>query len=458
MKQHLALNFLMSKAWALDQAMLEVMGGLAARDLADLDLSTLPGLADHLGPVALEGKGGRAVSPGMEIRDGGVALVHVNGVISRYATMFHAICGGTSTQMLAKDFNAAMDNPAVRSVVLYINSPGGEADGIHELAEMIYQARGRKPIVAYIGGAGCSAAFWVATAADEVVIDATARLGSIGTVMTFRTRKKSDTDQTEVLEIVSSQSPNKRLDPASEEGRKAYQSELDNLADIFIDRVARNMGVSRETVLNDFGKGGVLIGQRAVDVGMAHRLGSLEGVISELKQGKRNTMSKENKTGAAGESGQVLVLGLPGVSAGAMAADVIAAITAERPDVIEAIKAEQVPALALDHAEEIAKACADAGIPALSASLLTGGLTKASADERITQAKALKDTLSAAGLSASFDSLLACINDPIKMVGQAIHEVQASADESGTGSRVIRESAEQKGPELNAKDIYKNRR
>jgi capsid assembly protease len=44
------------------------------------------------------------------------------------------------------------------------------------------------------------------------------------------------------------------------------------------------------------------------------------------------------------------------------------------------------------------------------------------------------------------------------MVGQAIHEVQASADESGTGSRVIRESAEQKGPELNAKDIYKNRR
>lgn len=49
---------------------------------------------------------------------------------------------------------------------------------------------------------------------------------------------------------------------------------------------------------------------------------------------------------------------------------------------IEAIKAEQVPALALDHAAEIAKACADAGIPALSASL-TGGLTKAAADERI---------------------------------------------------------------------------
>lgn len=458
MKQHLALKFLMSKAWALDQSILTVMGGLAARDITELDLSMLPGLADHLGPVALEGKDGRAVSPSMELREGGVALVHVNGVISRYATMFHAICGGTSTQMLAKDFNAAMDNPAVRSVVLYIDSPGGEADGIHELAEMIYQARGRKPIIAYVGGSGCSAAFWVATAADEVVIDATARIGSIGTVASFTTRKKSADDKTEVIEIVSSQSPDKRLDPASEEGRKAYQSHMDNLADIFIDRVARNMNVSRETVMNDFGKGGVLIGQRAVDVGMAHRLGSLEGVISELKQGKRNTMSKENKTGAAGESGKVLALGLPGVGAGAMAADVIAAITAERPDVIEAIKAEQVPAMALDHAAEIAKACADAGIPALSASLLTGGLTKASADERITQAKALKDTLSAAGLSASFDSLLACINDPIKMVGQAIHEAQASADEGGTGSRVIREGAEQNGPELNAKDIYKNRR
>lgn len=456
MKQHLALNFLMSKAWAVDQNLLQVMGELAARDLEEFDLSDLSGLTEKVAPEALEGKGGRAVSQGMEIREGGVALIHVNGVISRYASMFQAICGGTATQMVARDFTKALERSDVRSIVLYVDSPGGEADGIHELAEMIYQARGQKPIVAYVGGAGCSAAYWIATAADEVVIDATARVGSIGTVMTIRRRKKSEEDDTEVLEIVSSQSPNKRLDPGSEEGRKVYQSELDQMADIFIDRVARNMNVSRDTVLNEFGRGGVLIGQKAVDKGMANRLGSLEGVISELKKGKRNAMTTEKKPSASQSGGQDAVIALP-AAAEMSASDVVAAITAERPDVIEAIKGPS-PALALDHAADVAQACAEAGIPALSAGLLKPGITKAEADSRIEAAAGLKDALSAAGLAASFDTLIGCIDDPIKLVGQAIHEAQASHDEGGSGQRQVVDKTGTEEAEIKASDIYAKRR
>jgi ClpP class serine protease len=50
-----------------------------------------------------------------------------------------------------------------------IDSPGGEVNGANELAQAIYDARGKKPIVAYVGGAGASAAYWVASAADRVV-------------------------------------------------------------------------------------------------------------------------------------------------------------------------------------------------------------------------------------------------------------------------------------------------
>ncbi len=88
--------------------------------------------------------------------------------------------------------------------------------------------------------------------------------------------------QNENIEFVSSQSPKKRLDPASSAGRSECQKHLDALAGVFIDRVARNMKVSRTTVLNDFGRGGVLMGKAAVKNKMAHKLGSFEGVIKQL--------------------------------------------------------------------------------------------------------------------------------------------------------------------------------
>ncbi|NSM26767.1 hypothetical protein HT094_21955 [Shewanella sp. ZOR0012] len=126
MKKNLALDFLMSRPWALDQGYLDIMTGLSARDLDNLDLSSLKLSANQVAEsvaTALEGKSGRAVTRGMEIR-GDVAIIHVNGVISRYAGMFDDICGGTSTQNLAKDWTAATERHDVNSIVLYIDSPG----------------------------------------------------------------------------------------------------------------------------------------------------------------------------------------------------------------------------------------------------------------------------------------------------------------------------------------------
>tara|TARA_R110002033_G_scaffold171199_1_gene218060 strand:+ start:28156 stop:29535 length:1380 start_codon:yes stop_codon:yes gene_type:complete len=459
MNKNLALDFLMSRPWALEQGYLDIMTGLSARDLDNLDLSSLKLSANQVAEgvaTALEGKSGRAVTRGMEIR-GDVAIIHVNGVISRYAGMFDDICGGTSTQNLAKDWTAATERHDVNSIVLYIDSPGGHADGIHEFAEMVYQGRGDKHVVAYVGGSACSAAYWIASAADEVVIDATGRAGSIGTVLNIRRRKATDSDPIETLEIVSSQSPNKRLDPFEKEGRDAYQSEMDQLADVFIDRVSRNMNVDRDTVLNDFGKGGVLVGQLAVDKGMAHRLGSLEGVVSELQNRKRKPMSKESKgPSAKGTTGaSVIALNLPGAEA-ASVEQIVAAITAERPDVIAAL----VPApevTALESAEAIAAACASAGIPAMSASLLKPGVTKAAAEQQIKAATELKDTLAAAGLSASFDSLVSHVSDPVKLAGLVAHEIQAQGDESGNSSRQVIGDGGKTKASLNTKQIYANR-
>ena len=182
--------------------------------------------------------------------------------------------------MLATDIQTALDDPQIKAIALNADSPGGEATGINELAEMIYQARGTKPIKAYVGGQAASAMYWIASAADEVIVDDTAQLGSVGVVLSLR--KREDRPGEKSYEIVSSNAPNKRPDMETEAGRAQLQTRTDELASVFLDKVARNRNIPREEVNDRFRQGGIATGALAVEAGMADRLGSLESLIAEL--------------------------------------------------------------------------------------------------------------------------------------------------------------------------------
>jgi ClpP class serine protease len=194
---------------------------------------------------------------------------------------FTQISGAVSTEVLATDIQAAIDNPAVRAIVLDVDSPGGAAAGINELANVIFESRGKKPIVARVGGTGASAAYWLGAAADRLYVDATGLVGSIGVVATFLdSSKRDEASGVRQVEIVSSQSPDKRLDVVTEDGRAKVQATVDSLAQVFIDRVATFRGVTSRHVIENFGRGGLVVGAAAVAAGMADALGSLESVIA----------------------------------------------------------------------------------------------------------------------------------------------------------------------------------
>jgi ClpP class serine protease len=211
---------------------------------------------------------------------GSTAIIPVNGPLLRHANLFTMISGATSYDLLARDFQAALDNPAIESILLNIDSPGGDVNGLSELAAMVYAARDKKKVVAYVGGTGASAAYWLASSASEIVISDTSMLGSIGTVFTL---EKRDTPQgVQRFEIVSSQSPKKRPDITTDAGRSQIQQWADDLSAVFVETVARNRGVTVEKVLSEFGQGDMLVGARAISAGLADRIGSFEGVIAEL--------------------------------------------------------------------------------------------------------------------------------------------------------------------------------
>lgn len=214
---------------------------------------------------------------------GATAIIPILGPIFPRANLITEFSGATSLETLSRDLQVAIENQDISSIILDIDSPGGVAAGIDDMAEMIGAAD--KPITAFVGGVGASAAFWLSVAASEIVIARSAIVGSIGVVMGTQVQEHPDRDGFRDIEIVSSNAENKRPDPTSEEGLAEIRQILDAIESNFVEDVARFRGVSVETVLSDFGRGGVSVGAAAVAAGMADRIGTFEGVLADLAAG-----------------------------------------------------------------------------------------------------------------------------------------------------------------------------
>lgn len=262
-------NQLAREPWAITETAMQTILSVAARE--------------NESPEAVASKLGRELQNTYNATErDGVAILPVTGPLFRYANIFTSISGATSYELIAKDFRVALDNPQIKAIILDIDSPGGEVNGVSELSSMIYEARGTKPIIAYASGDAASGAYWIASAADEIIVSETSALGSIGVVGMYR----ADDENNKTIEIVSSQSPHKRLDVSSDEGRIRLQTRIDSMADVFIRSIARHRNIDPQNVLSDYGGGDVMIGQNAVLAGLADRIGSLDNLIQELSATK----------------------------------------------------------------------------------------------------------------------------------------------------------------------------
>ncbi|MDD4556495.1 MAG: S49 family peptidase [Alphaproteobacteria bacterium] len=213
---------------------------------------------------------------------GGVAVIPVHGVITPRLDLFTILFGGTALDCLARDIQTALDDTEVHAILLDIDSPGGVAVGPAEMAEIINHAKGIKPVWSYAGRNCCSAAYWLAAATDKILCHKSALLGSIGVVSTIPVQETADADGYKMIEVISTNAKNKRPDPRTPEGLDTIRAELDALETEFIKSVAAYRKLPEDTIKSDFGQGGVLIGNKAVTVGMADALATYEGALAQL--------------------------------------------------------------------------------------------------------------------------------------------------------------------------------
>lgn len=318
-KRVCALDLVAATPWAIEPDMLDTIRAIALRE--------------GEGVESLQAREGRPLTNARNVtmRDG-VAVVPVTGPIFRYANLFTQISGATSLDVLAKDFAAALDDPSVTAVVLDINSPGGQVTGIADFAAQVHAAG--KPVVAFVDGMAASAAYWIASAASQIVMSKSAMAGNVGAVLSLDTRKDPNK-----AEIVSSQSPNKRPDVATDAGRAQLQTMVDAHADVFINDVAAYRSMTPEAVIKDFNGGDVFIAAKAVAAGMADRVGTLDDVIAGLA-GKPHAPAKNPSTKGISMDLATLKAQHPAVVGELLSALTLTELTAGNPALVQAISAD----------------------------------------------------------------------------------------------------------------------
>jgi signal peptide peptidase SppA len=292
--------------WAILPAKLVVIRDLLAfratgGRLTDEEIRDRLGSAsrENAGEWALEIHQAAAQGDGTAIA--GVAVLPLVGTIVQRADMFTEMSGAMSVQRFQKSFRQALADPNVGSIVIDVDSPGGQVGGVDELSTEIFQARGQKPITAVANSLAASAGYWIATAADELVITPSGEVGSIGVFAMHEDVSQMLEQEGVKVSLIAAgkyKVEGNPFEPLDEEARAAIQARVDEYYDMFISAVARNRGVKRSDARNGFGQGRVAGAREAVSLGMADRIATIDETVNRLLA--RSTGSGRRRAAQAG--------------------------------------------------------------------------------------------------------------------------------------------------------------
>lgn len=217
---------------------------------------------------------------GYQVINSGIAVISISGTLVAKASGMDAMSGMTSYSSIADNLQSALADPNVSGIVLSIDSPGGECKGMFELADMIYAARGQKPMCAVVACAA-SAAYLLASAADYVIVSQTGIVGSIGVICLHL--DESVADEKAGLKYTSIFAGDRKNDgnphePLSQEAKDSMQSRVDQIYGMFTSAVARNRSLDQAAVRKT--QAAIYMGQDGVDAGLADAMGSEDDAVS----------------------------------------------------------------------------------------------------------------------------------------------------------------------------------
>lgn len=275
-----------------------------------------------------------------------IAVVSVLGPMVKRGSFLDALFGFGNYEDVQARFDAAVTDPSIDAILLEIDSPGGEAAGAFDLADRIFAARGSKPVWAIANDSAFSAAYAIGSATDKLFLTRTGGVGSIGVLAAHVDQSGYDEKQgVKVTTITAGARKNdfNAHEPLSEDAAGFLQAEVNRLYGMFVDTVARNRGITPDTVRAS--EAALFFGDDAVKASLADGVGTVESTVQSLVATLTPKPRKETR------------------------------MLDEKPPVdLEAIRKEAAEALKTQHLE-IIHACRLAGKPDKAADFIEQGAT-----------------------------------------------------------------------------------
>lgn len=217
--------------------------------------------------------------------DAGVGIVTITGSLVNRGAWVGASSGLTSYEGVKHQIQSAVEDPAVRSLILDLHSPGGEAVGAFETAAVVRAAAAKKPVTALVNGMAASAAYAIASGATEIVTTETGVSGSIGVVLLHAdySRRLDQQGVTPTLIFAGEHKVDGNpFEPLSDAVRADLQAEVDAFYAQFLRTVAAGRGARLTEAMARATGARTLIGAEAVSAGLADRVATFEEVLAEL--------------------------------------------------------------------------------------------------------------------------------------------------------------------------------
>lgn len=240
-----------------------------------------------------------AAEPGSESifpRSGSIAVIPIRGTLMKQQS---SMSSSTSTVQARRMVRAAMADPDIAGILLSIDSPGGTVAGTQALGDDIAAAGKRKPVYAYVDDLAASAAFWLASQAEQVFTIDTGLVGSIGTYLAVEDRSKlAEALKVKVHVIKAGQfkgagHPGTEI---TEEQLAKWQEDVNAMNEHFLQAVARGRKLSVDKV-REIADGRVHLGAQAQQLGLIDGLKSFDETLAALRDrsAKSTTSTRKSK-------------------------------------------------------------------------------------------------------------------------------------------------------------------
>lgn len=213
----------------------------------------------------------------------GIAVIPIHGTLVRRAIGLEAASGLTSYTRIAADLDAALAAPEVAGLLLDIDSPGGEAGGVFELAARIREATARKPVWAHAGDSAFSAGYALACAAQRVTLSTTGGVGSIGVIALHIDQSvRNAQNGLSVTALYAGAHKNDATPhaPLTPQATDALQTEIDRLYALFVAHVAAMRGLDANAVRAT--EAALFFGEDALAAGLADGVASLDATLADF--------------------------------------------------------------------------------------------------------------------------------------------------------------------------------